>query len=135
MANITTTAFILLDVVLTLGADSYQSTVSQVEFTVSQNIIRWHGLGNNSQNVASVEEWAAVLTFPQDWETTGSLSKFLLENSGETVAATFKPKSGSGPSFTSTLTLVSPNIGGTVNAIPVTTVTLGATKPVLVPPA
>lgn len=133
MVAIAVAPLVLKDVVLTLGTDSYEKHVSEVRFTPSASTISWTGLGGNTVTDVATATWAAALGYVQDWETVDSLSQYLLANEGLSVEATFKPKSGSGPSFTATLTITPGAIGGAVNAYATTQVTLGSTKPVLVP--
>jgi len=133
MVAIAVAPLVLKDVTLTLGTDSYEKHVSEVRFTPSASTISWTGLGGNTVTDVATATWTAALGYVQDWETVDSLSQYLLANEGESVEATFKPKSGSGPSFTATLTITPGAIGGAVNAYATTSVTLGSTKPVLVP--
>jgi hypothetical protein len=133
MAQIAVVPLVLKDVVMTLGTDTYERAINQVTFTPSASTVTFVGLGGNTHTDATTATWACVLGYVQDWETVDSLSRYLLENEGEEIPATFKPKSGSGPSFTATLVITPGAIGGSVNAYATTTVTLGSTKPVLVP--
>lgn len=136
MAQIAVDPILLKDVLLSLGTDSYEKHVSQVEFVPTAQIVNWKGL-----NPASVfafptaATWVCNLTFAQDWETTNSLSRYLLENAGEEVAATFEPVNG-GAGFTATLIIVPGSIGGQVDSVAVATVSLGVKgAPVYVPSA
>src|SRR5665647_1996271 len=133
MPAIDVVPFVLKDVTLTLGVDSYEKHVSEVKFTPTASALTWIGLGGNTVSDVATATWTATLGYAQDWETVDSLSQYLLANEGESVEASFKPKSGSGPSFTATLTITPGAIGGPVNAYATTSVTLGSTKPVLVP--
>lgn len=134
MSQIAVAPLVLKDVILKLGADTYEKHVSAVTFTPSSSTISWQGLEPSAKftNVTAAE-WACALDYVQDWETEDSLSLFLFEHEGESVPAEFSPRSGSGPSFTSTLTITPGAIGGTVNSYATTSVTLGSTKPELVP--
>ena len=136
MAQINVSPLVLKDSVLTLGTDTYEKHVSQVLFAPNSSTISWQGLTPASKftDVTSAE-WTCQLSYVQDWETADSLSQFLFGHEGESISATFKPKSGTGPSFTATLTITPGAIGGQVNAYATTQVTLGSTKPVLVPAA
>ena len=136
MAQIAVNPLVMKDVVLELGTDSYEKHVSSVTLTPSASTISWQALEADTKFTdVTAAEWTAVLEYVQDWETTDSLSRYLFEHEGETVAAEFKPRSGSGPSFTANLTITPGAIGGTVNAYATTSVTLGSSKPVLVPAA
>lgn len=117
--------FILNDVLLTLGANDYEGSVSAVEFAPSSNIVTWKGMKPGaSYSFPTNATWQCNLTYAQDWETTNSLSRYLHDHEGETVAATFEPKSG-GASFTATLLIVPGSIGGTVDAVAEASVSLG----------
>jgi hypothetical protein len=71
------------------------------------------------------------LEYAQDRATPESLSNYLLAHVGEEVAAVFVPEAGSGmPSFTATLTVVPGQIGGAVDQVAVSSVSLPSTKPV-----
>lgn len=134
MASIAVTPIILKNVLLSFAADSYEKHVSSVEFVPSAATVTWKGLHPDSVFTdVSKATWSCNLTFAQDWETANSLSKYLFENEGETVAATFEPVAG-GAGFTATLLITPGSIGGSVDSIAVATVTLGVQgRPVLVP--
>jgi hypothetical protein len=134
MAQIAVDPLVLKDVILTVETDTYEKHVSGVTFEPSSSTIRWQGLTPDSKftSVTSAD-WTCKLDYVQDWETADSLSAYLFEHEGEEVDVVFKPRSGSGPTFTATLTITPGSIGGTVNTYATTTATLGSTKPVLVP--
>lgn len=129
------TPLVMKDVVLTLGTDDFQKHVSAVTFTPSSSQVTWQGLSPDATFTdVSTATWTCALEIAQDWDADTSLCRYLFENEGEHVAATFKPKSGSGPSFTATLIVTPGAIGGTVNAVATQSVTLGVEgRPVLVP--
>lgn len=133
MATIAVKPLVLKDVLLTIATDSYEAAASAVAFTPSSSPSTWTGLNGETHSTSSPATWTCDITYVQDWETTGSLSAYLLENEGEDVEVTFKPKSGSGPSFTATISITPGAIGGTVNSFAETSVSLGSTKPELVP--
>lgn len=127
---------VLKDVLLTLGSgtDDFRKHVSGVTYTPSTSTMSWTGLGGNTHTDLSTATWTLGLDYVQDWDSAESLSQFLLEHQGETMAATFQPIAGTGPSFTSDVTITPGAIGGQVNAYATTSVQLGTTAPVLVPP-
>ncbi|MFC5930205.1 hypothetical protein D6T64_05635 [Cryobacterium melibiosiphilum] len=137
MASIAVNPLVLKDVVLTFGTNSYEEHVSNVTFTPTASVLTWKGLTPTSVHSAvTTATWAAALTYVQDFETADSLAVYLFNNEGEEVNVTFKPRSGSGPSFTATLTITPGAIGGAIDAYSEATVTLGCKgKPVLVPAA
>lgn len=135
MATIALNPLALKDVVMSLGTDDYVKHVNGVTFTPTSSSYSWTGLDGTTYTDTTPATWVCALAYMQDWETVNSLSQYLLEHEGETVTATFKPRSGSGPSFTSTLTITPGAIGGQVGAYATATASLGCTKPVLVPAA
>jgi hypothetical protein len=136
MAQIDLAPILLTDVLLTLGTDSYEKHVSAVEFVPTSSLATFKGLTPGAQySMASAPTWQCNITFAQDWETTNSLSRYLLDNQGDTVAATFEPVSG-GAGFTADLVLQPGSIGGNGDAVAQSTVTLGVVgAPVYVPAA
>jgi hypothetical protein len=135
MPQIAVAPLVLKDVILTIGGSDYEKHVSGVMFTPKSGQIAWQGLTPAASFTdASVAEWSCDLSYVQDWETDDSLSQYLFAHEGETIAATFKPKRGSGPTFTASLVITPGAIGGQVNSYATTTVTLGCSgRPVLVP--
>jgi hypothetical protein len=132
MASIAVLPLVLKDVTMTLGANGYEKHVSSVTFTPKSSTISWQGLTPTATFTDSTTaEWTCDLEYVQDWDTTNSLSKYLLANAGTSVTGVFKPKQAGTPTFTATVTLQSGAIGGKVNAYATTSVSLGSTVPVL----
>jgi len=132
----TVTPLVLKDVELIIGdaAADYRKHVESVTFTPTAATITWTGLGLNTHTDTSTASWTCALTYVQDWDTADSLSRFLYDNEGETVPVEFRPRAGSGPSFTGEIVVTPGAIGGAVNAFVTATVTLGMNgRPVLVP--
>lgn len=135
MAQIAVQPIILNDVLLSLTLDaathSFEKHVSQVELVPSSSPVVWKGLNPTASfTFPQTATWVCNLSYAQDWETTNSLARFLHDNEGETVAATFEPKLG-GATWTANLVLTPGAIGGTVDSVAVATVALGVNgKPV-----
>lgn len=137
MARIQPVPLFLKDVTLEIGTgtpDDFSIGVSSVTFTPTASTVSWTGLGLQTFTETTVATWAVALTYAQDWESTTSLSRYLFEHEGDVVPVTFIPKAD-GPSFTADVSVTPGAIGGTVNSYAETTVTLGSTKPELVPAA
>lgn len=125
MAQINVNPLVLKDVVLSIGTDSYENHVSQVLINPSNSQISWNGMTPSAAFTdATPATWTCQLTYVQDWETTNSLSEYLRANAGVDKVITFKPRRGSGPSFTITATIVAGPIGGTGRSYAEATVTL-----------
>lgn len=127
---------LLTDCVVEIGGVDYATEISQALFNPNAAVQRFRGLKPTSNHKTYTTDWSLDLTYAQDWDSTASLSRYLYDHEGETVTGvTFKPKSGSGPSFTVDIIVPPGAIGGTVETHATTTVTVGClAKPVLVPP-
>jgi hypothetical protein len=121
---------------LEFGTDDYKAHVSTVRFEPETSTIRWRGLSPTARfSAQTAADWTCVLNVAQDWTTTNSLARYLLENEGEEVDVVFRPQAG-GPSFAATLLLAAPAIGGDVDTVPASSVTCGVIgKPVYAPAA
>jgi hypothetical protein len=126
---------VLNDVLLRIGANDYEAHVSQVTFTPTAPTVRWRGMTPTSNHVfGGIADWTVSLDFAQDFETADSLALHLLDNEATKEAWTFEPKKG-GSSFASTVVLTPGGIGGAVDTVAASSVTLGCTKPVRTPAA
>lgn len=135
MAAIAVQPIVLNDVLLRAVNDDYEAHVSSVTFTPTAPVVRWRGMTPTSNHVfGGVADWAVTIDFAQDWETANSLSIRLLENEAEKEEWTFEPKKG-GASFESTVVLTPGGIGGAVDTVAASSVTLACTKPVRTPAA
>lgn len=133
MSIIEVQPLLLKDVEATIGTDDFRKHLSAVTFTPSAEKKTWAGMGRNTHTDVSEATWEAGLNYVQDWDSPTSLSRYLYENEGETVEMTFRPRSGSGPSFTAEIVITPGAIGGQVNSFAETSVTLGCNgKPLLV---
>lgn len=133
MATVALTQLVLKDTILTIGTDAFQKAISQTIFTPSAETKTWAGLGANTVTDVGTATWTAQLDYMQDWDTTTSLSRYLYTNEGVTVPASFSPRSGSGPSFTTNLVITPGAIGGAVNEFATASISLGCSgKPLLV---
>lgn len=135
MTQINVAPLFLKDVTLKVGTDSYEKGVSSVTLTPSFTTATYKGLNPSAVfNETGTPTWVADIAYVQDWQTTNSLSAYLFTNQGNTVQMTFAPRSGSGPSFTASVLLVSGAIGGAVDAFATTSVALPVQgQPTLVP--
>lgn len=135
MVQITPKPIVLKDILMTIGADSYEKQVNGVTFTpaVSQQV--WQGLSPTASfTETTTATWTADLAYAQDWETNGSFSRYLHANEGVTAAAVFKPRLAAGSSFSASLVLTPGAIGGAVNTFQEATVTLAVIgKPLEIP--
>jgi hypothetical protein len=136
MARIANNTLFMLEVSLTLGVDDFGDAVQVVTFTPTPGATKtWTGLGGNTiTRVTREESWTCALSYGQDWETDGSLSRYLHEHAGEEVPATFTPLNGGDPWY-ATVTLAAGPIGGTGQDFANGSVTLPSTRPSQTAPA
>lgn len=134
MAFINVSPFQMTDCLFTVEADNYEAHVSTVVFVPSAPTAEFKGLSPNAVHTfTGSPTWTANLTFAQDWATAGSLSRYLFENAGAEIDVTFEPVKG-GPAITATLIATPGSIGGAVDSVAVSTVSLGVVgKPALEP--
>lgn len=134
MATVAPVPFILNNCTVKIGADNYEAAVSTAEFMPNSSIVNWKGLTPTAIfSFATTATWLCNLVFAQDWKTAASLSNYLHANEGTSVAAEFIPKVGSGEKkVTATLIIAPGSIGGAVDNVAVSSVTLGVSgKPVV----
>jgi len=136
MPTIAIQPIVLTDCLLTINGNDYEGHVSSVEFVPTATSATWKGLTPGGSHTATgLATWLCNLGYAQDWETVNSLSGYLFDHEGETVSATFEPKSG-GTGFSADIVITPGAIGGTVDAFAVATVSLGVQgKPVRIPSA
>lgn len=124
MSTITVEPIVLKNALLSIGLDNYEKHVSSVELVPAPNAQTFHGLGNNSNVIAGKNAWTANISFAQDWKTVDSLSKYLFNNQGQIKTMVFSPENGDGDSFQATVLIQPGSIGGNVDSIAVSSVTL-----------
>ncbi len=124
MATITVEPIVLKNALLSIGLDNYEKHVSSVELVPAPNAQTFHGLGDNSNVISGKTTWTANISFAQDWKTADSLSKYLFNNQGEIKHMTFSPENGVGDAFEGDILIQPGSIGGAVDSIAVTSITL-----------
>ena len=137
MTTVPVEAHILRDVDLILGLDNYEAHVNRVALVPSNSTVTWQGLTPAASFTGSTSStWVAELSGVQDWETADALAEYLFDHEGEEVPISFRPRKGTGSTFTGTVTCVPTSVGGDVSTFPVFAVTLPMSgKPTKVPAA
>lgn len=134
MAQIPLTFRAQKNLLLDIGPDTFEMHVSSIEWVPSSSPISWHGGTPDAiATDAGAETWLTNWLVAQDWENPDSLCNFLLENAGTQVEVTYKPEATGDFGITATITLVSPRIGGAVNAFNESAVSMASTKPANIP--
>ena len=88
-----TTPYSIKSASFTVVADDYASAISQVQFDPTSSPTKFTAINGNIVKDASVPDWMCTLSHAQDL-ATGSLTRYLLANSGLTKAVTFVPVAG-----------------------------------------
>ncbi|GAA3948902.1 hypothetical protein [Microbacterium soli] len=138
MATIDVKPIVLRDCKLTISLEEasadYEKHVSGVTFTPSSGTVNWNGLSPDASfTFPTATTWGAQLDYAQDWETASSLSRYLYDNEGKQVTMLFEPKAG-GLGWEVDVFIAPGSIGGQVNTVATSTVTLGVVgKPRPVP--
>lgn len=118
MAAISPNPFMMQDVILTLGANSYEATVSSATLTPANSTTTWKGLKKGSTfTFASFATWSLDLDYAQDFTALTTLSNYAFDHEGEDIAFELRPK-GTGTSGFSGTCILSPGaIGGAVDGV------------------
>lgn len=125
MPQISPKPIVLKDATLLVGADSYEKQISAATFSPASSVQQWSGMSPSAVYAdVTTATWTLELSLAQDWETVGSLSRFLLANEGNTISGIFKPRNGGGSSFAATFIITPGAIGGAVGAFAESSVSL-----------
>lgn len=128
MATIAVAPFVLKDVVFTVGTDDYEKHVSTVRFAPQTSVVTWKGLSPDATFTdTTAPTWTCEISYAQDWSTTNSFCQYILTEAGTEKSVIFRPKgTGTGlPSFAATLIIAPGEIGGDVDSVAVSSVTMG----------
>jgi hypothetical protein len=136
MAVVTVQPIILTNVSFAVAADNYESAVSRVEFIPTSSIVNWKGMTPTAVfSFGTAATYVCNVDYAQDWASTNSLSKYLFDNEGTQKVVTFKPvkpATGVSPTWTATVIIAPGSIGGAVDSVAVSSVSLGVVgKPAL----
>jgi len=132
MAEIAVNPIFLEDCVMSIEDDDYAAAVSAATFTPTARQ-GFKGMKKNQQHRPPAS-WQLALSLAQDLATLTSLSNYLHVHEGETKAAVFKPVSGTGPEVQASIVIFPGGIGGTVETVPTSSVTMDVLgKPEIVP--
>lgn len=136
MTAVAVEPIVLKNCTIKIDVDNYEAATSAVTFvpSVSTSTVTFKGLtpsASFSFPTTQPSEWVANIDYAQDWQTAESLANYLHDHEGDEVPCVFVPEAGSGmPSFAATLTIVPGQIGGSVDQVAVSSVSLPSTKPV-----
>lgn len=124
MANINVEPIVLRNASIKVGADNYEKAINSIVLTPAPVSQSFDGLGDNHHVIAGKTKWTADLGYAQDWKTTNSLSRYLFNHQGDIVTMLFQPEAGEGDTFQADVLIQPGAVGGPVDTIAQTTVTL-----------
>lgn len=122
------TPFIMKNAIVQLGTDDYAKAVSSAVITPSGGTATFKGLKPDATfSYPQSTVWTLDLTFAQDWQEPDSLSAYLFAHQGENIAATVNPNDATAgtTSWALTVSIAPGSIGGDVDSVAVSTVSLG----------
>lgn len=129
MATVNVQPIILNNVSFKVAADNYEAAVTRVEFIPTSSIVNWKGMTPTAVfSFGTSATYVCNIDYAQDWSTTNSLSSYLFDNEGTTKVVEFKPvkpATGTAPTWTATVIIQPGSIGGAVDTVAVSTVSLG----------
>jgi hypothetical protein len=129
MAVVDVTPFVMKNAIIQLGTDDFAKAVSSASITPAGGIITWKGLKPTA--VFTFPEsvtYTLDLEYAQDWGSTNSLSQYLFEHQGETVACTVNVNdvaTGGETSWAMQVAISAGAVGGAVDNVATATVSLG----------
>lgn len=124
--------FVLKDVDFVVETDDFSAHINSARLTPTTQARTWKGLSPEASfSEQTAPEWTCTIKLAQDWDNANSLANYLFAHAGEEVDVTFKPRRAGTSTFTVTLTLTPPEIGGDIDSWAEATVALGVKgKPV-----
>jgi len=135
MAVIEVRPFIMRNAIITFGepGDDFAKAVSSAVLTPSTGSSEFKGLKPSAVfTFPQATLYTLDLSYAQDWASEVSLSRYLWDHKGEQVPFTVNPDDQAGvtpavgsTSWSGTVALTSGGIGGDVDSVAVTTVSLG----------
>lgn len=129
MSQIAVKPHVLKDIVLRIEEDDYEAHVSSALLSPSTDVpvLKWQGMtpaASFSEAGSVTTDWSFSINAAQDWETADSLTRYLFDNAGQVKPITLTPQRGKGTSFAFNATIVPSQIGGDVNTVAVSPVTM-----------
>ena len=125
MPTVDVTPIVLRDMVLSLDGNDYAAAASSITLTPNTPMVTYKGLKGNVHTFPGTTEWTVVVDFAQDHASAASLTMYLFDNAGQTVPAIIEPQTGEGERWTLNVILTPGAVGGAVDSVASSQVTLG----------
>lgn len=130
MATIPAKPFLMQNAVLKIEDDDFAAACSAIALVPTSSAVIFNGLKRNSSTFPTVATWVCTITYSQDWETAAALAQYLHDNEGLKKEAQIIPNADEddeaiGKGFDVVLVIAPGQIGGTVNQVASSTVSLG----------
>src|SRR4029077_7869420 len=124
--------FIMRNAIIEFDTDDFAKAVSTATLTPSSGTAEFKGLKPDAVfTFPQATTWTLELTFAQDWSAATSLSRYLFDHAGETIAFTLNPDDTTADAtlgsttWSGTVAIAPGAIGGDVDAVATATVSLG----------
>lgn len=112
MAVVGIQPIVLTRAVLTIAEDDFTAAVGEVVFTPEVEYKWFRSFDGRTYTPLFIgARWVCMLTYAQDFATTGSLARYLITQAATTRTLTFTPQSA-GPTITAEAMIVPGQIGG-----------------------
>jgi len=133
MSVIEVRPFIMRNAIVSFGTDDFAKAVATAKITPTSGQSEFKGLKPSAVfTFPQATLYTLELTYAQDWSSENSLSRYLFDHKGEVVPFTLNPDDTTGivpavgsTSWSGDVALTSGDIGGDVDSVATTTVTLG----------
>ncbi len=128
--NIPAAPYFMYDVTVKLGADTYEEALTSVKFTPTTPKVTFKGLAKNSKTFVGTPTWVSALTFAQDLASAASLHKLLHSTAPGTPIVLELIATETGEKVRATILVEPGELGGDVETVPTSAVTLAVDGPV-----
>ena len=116
----------LIKATIKVGAEDFTAHIGDYKYTPNAATAEWTDVGGTVHKLAGESGWVLALGVRQDFTTTG-FARQCFDDEGKKVTITIED----GPvTWTSEITLVAPEIGGSPNTVGLSAVTFPSSKPV-----
>lgn len=124
MADVPAAPFLMSDVSVKIGADTYEEALSICRFVPTTPKAMFKGLGGNVHKFVGTPSWVANWTFAQDTKSAQSLHKLLNATAPGTPLAVELVAQDGGDVIAATILAEPTDIGGELDTVPTAAVAL-----------
>lgn len=123
MAVISLTPILMNGATLLIGANNYEKVVNSAKLVPNNPVAMYKGIDGTITAAAGLPSWTLELNYAQDWNTTASLSRYLVAQAGTLKTIVLTPNTG-GSAATVSVLIVPGDLGGAADSTSTAIVTL-----------